>query len=571
MSDQPGHFPGASVIAWASRLVPRVRRAAWRREWEAESAYAWQRMHGSGEPNRLQVLRLRMRILTCVIDALWEKKETMTMTGLSNDVRHAVRGLVRYPTFAAIAVLTLALGIGANTAVFTLVDGVLLSPLPFDDADELVAIRHQGREGADQLPMSTGLYGLYRDQATTIEDVALYRSTVVNLVSEGDPQRVPVQVVTPGFFELLGATPVTGRTFIDAEGTLEGERVAILSDGFWESRFGRDPSVLGQSLDVDGRPTTIVGVMPADFGLPDRDARFWMPFRIDPNRAPLAAFGAAGVARLSDGVTLEGLDAELNGLVARLGEHFPEDGSVEFLQSVGLAPIVIPLQQEVVGDVSRTLWILLGTVGLVLLIACANVANLLLVRAEGRQRELALRVAVGAGRTQVLRTFMSESIVLATAGSALGVLIANGALRLTLANVPADIPRVAEIGMDLRVLSFTLVVAVACALFFGLFPLVRYGADDIGTQLRDGAAHGATGRRKNRLRNGLVMTQMALALVLLIGSGLMFRSFQALRAVDPGFDSEGIVTARVSVPTSEIESWEETEAFFRALQDRLAA
>ncbi len=565
------HPPGFDLIARAARLVPVHRRDAWRREWEAEVAWAWRRLRRDGPPTTLAVLRLRVRAASCLIDALWEKKETMTMTGLLNDLRHAMRGLIRYPTFTGIAVLTLALGIGANTAVFTLVDGVLLSPLPFDSADELVAIRHSGREGRDQLPMSTGLYLFYREHARSLDEIGLYASTARNLVSDGESERIPIQVVTPGFFRVLRVGAAQGRTFTEDEGVPGGEDVAVISDGLWESRFARDPSILDRSLDLGGRLYRVVGVMPPDFGYPDREARLWIPFPIDPTQAPLAAFGSGGVARLAGGQTVETLDGELRGLIGRLAEYFPDSGAPAFLAEVNLQPRVRPLKEELVGDMSRTLWIILGTVGFVLLIACANVANLLLVRAEGRQRELALRVAVGAGRAQVLRTFMSESAALAGAGTLLGIAIAWIALKLALGAVPADLPRVDEIGLDLRVLSFTGVLAAGCALFFGFFPLLRYGADDLGTQLRDGAAHGSTGGQgRHRLRNGLVVAQMALALVLLVGSGLMLRSFQALRATDPGFQAEGILTARVTVPTAEIEGDEETAAFFRVLREQLA-
>jgi predicted permease len=576
-ANEPDHdpredVPGRRLVRWASGLVPPARRAAWRREWEAEIAYAWQRLHRDGAPSTTAALRLRARILTCLIDALWEKMETMTMTGLFNDLRHAVRSLIRYPTFTAIAVITLGLGIGANTAVFTLVDSVLLSPLPFEGADELIAINHDGREGRDQLPMSTGLYVFYNEQARSLESLALYAGTSRNLVSDSEAERMPVQAVTPSFFEVLAVDAALGRTFSPEEGNTGADRVAILSDGLWESRFARDPSVVGESLDLDGTLHQIIGVMPSDFGYPTRNARLWIPLQIDPARAPLAAFGTGGVARIADGQTIESVNAELQGLIARLAEFFPDSGAPAFLAQVNLRAVVRPLKEELVGDMDTTLWILLGTVGFVLLIACANVANLLLVRAEGRQRELALRVAVGAGRGQVIRTFMSESATLAAAGSVLGIMIAWIALQLAIDAVPADLPRVAEIGLDLRVLSFTLAMGAGCAVFFGLFPLVRYRADNLGTQLRDGAAHGSTGGRGgHRLRNGLVVTQMALALVLLVGSGLMFRSFQALRATDPGFDAENVLTARLTIPPAEMEGWEETAGFFRTLGERLEA
>lgn len=568
---EEGGYPGRRFIAAAAELVPPQRRDAWRREWEAEVAYAWKQMDRRGRP-ALGVLRLRLRILTCLIDALWERKETMTMTGLFNDIRFAVRSLARHRTFSFIAVLTLALGIGANTAVFTLVDGVMLSPLPYHEPERLVSLEHLGREGRDELPMSQGLYVVYGERARTLEDVALYTSTDVNLVQGGEPQRIPVQVVTPSFFPLLGAEAIVGRTFTEDEGGPGADPVVVLSHGLWETGFARDPSVVGQTLDINGTLRTIVGVMPDDFGFPNRDMQLWVPFTVDPTQAPLAAFGAGGVARISSDASLESVEAELQGLIGRLGEWYPDSGAPAFLDDVGLRPVVRPLKETLVGDLDRTLWILLGTVGMVLLIACANVVNLLLVRAESRQRELALRVAVGAGRGHVLRSFMSESGVLALAGAVAGIGIAALAVRTSIAAVPTDLPRVDEIGLDARVLGFTLLVTLACAAFFGLFPLVRFGADDLASRLRDGGVRGATGGAgTHRIRSGLVVAQMALALVLLVGSGLMYRSFNALRAVDPGFDAEGVLTARVTIPSAEIASWEETAGFFRTLRERLAA
>jgi len=562
--------PGVRLIRAASRLVPHARREAWRREWEAETAYAWSSLRRSGRPSRFAGLRLRARILTCVIDALWERKETMKMTGIWNDLRYAVRGLLRNRSFTAIAVITLALGIGATTAVFTLVDGVLIRPLPFPASDRLLAIQHQGRDGQDLLPISEGLYLVYRDQAPSLSSIAMYRQTVVNLVGDGEPERLPAQVVTPSFFKVLGVEPELGRTFTEEEGAPDGEQVVVLSDGLWRRDFGADPSVVGRTLDMNGSSVRVVGIMPPDFGHPNRDAQAWLPYVVDPAQASYGGFGAGGIARLAAGGTLQGAATELQGLVDRLSEFAPADEAA-FLKQVNLKSVVRPLKEAVVGDVGRTLWILLGTVGFVLLIACANVANLLLVRAEGRQRELALRVAIGAGRAQVLRAFLGESLVLALAGGALGVGVAWLSVRVSLGLVPTNIPRMAEVGVDPRVLGFSALVSLGCALFFALFPLVRYGTSDLANQLREGGSRGGTtGRERHRLRNGLVIVQVALALVLLVGSGLMFRSFVALRAVDPGFRPQGVLTARLSVPSAEMPDATETADFFLALQDRLA-
>ncbi|HSG49299.1 MAG TPA: ABC transporter permease, partial [Longimicrobiales bacterium] len=564
-------FPGAGLIEAMSRIVPASRRSDWRREWEAETAYAWKRLSRGTVPAGWGArARLRLRVLNCVIDALWEGKERLTMAGLFDEVRFAWRSLMRRRSFTGVTVLTLALGIGANTAVFTLVDGVLIQPLPFPEADALVSIRHEGRDGRDQLPISDGLYQLYRERAASLEGVAMYGPAAVNVVVDGEPVRVAGQAVTPGFFSVLRQEAAMGRTFTEEEGAPGGEPVVVLSDGFWRTRFGADPGVVGRTLDVNGALREIVGVMPADFGFPDRDALLWLPMVVDPARAQLGSFNAQGIGRMAPGVTLPGVASELAGFITRLDEIFPESAAPAFLREVNLQARVASLKESVVGDVRATLWVLLGTVGFVLLIACANVANLLLVRAEGRQRELALRVAVGAGRRQIVRWFMAESVILTGLGATVGVLLAGFAVGAVLRFVPADLPRLAEVAVDLRVLAFTGVVATGCALFFGLFPLLRYGMNDLAGELREGGGrHGTAGRERHAVRNTLVVAQMALALVLLIGSGLMFRSFQALREVDPGFDPAGVLTARITIPGTEVPEGPAVEVFFRDLRDRL--
>ncbi len=494
------------------------------------------------------------------------------MTGLFSDLQFAVRALRRSPGFTVVAVLTLMLGIGATTAVFTLVDGVILKPLPYPDPHELVSVRHEGRGGDDRLPMSSGLYLLYADQAGAFESVAMYRPTVVNLMGDGDPERIAGLSATPSFFSVLGVNAAVGRAMIAEDGVPDAEPVAVLSHAFWESHFAGDPAIVGRTVDMSGTSRRVVGIMPADFAYPNADVRLFIPMVVDPARAPLAAFGATGIARLADAATLQRADTELQGLIGRLAELFPEDGAPAFLEEVQLRAVIRPLKDQIVGDVSRTLWILLGTVGLVLVIACANVANLLLVRAEVRQREVALRVAMGAGRLQVMRSFMSESLVLTAAGGTLGVALAAVAVRVSTAFTPSDIPRVAEVGVDVRVLGFTVLISFLAALLFGLFPIVRYSAPDLAGQLRDGGGQGTTtGRQRHLLRNGLVVAQVGLALMLLVGSGLMLRSFMALRSVDPGFDGEGVMTVNLAVPTAEIEGAAETADFFRQIRERLEA
>ena len=490
------------------------------------------------------------------------------------EFRYAFRGLVRSPGFTVIAVLTLALGIGANTAVFTLVDGVLLRPLPYPASDELIAITHEGRGGEDQLPMSTGLYLVYSEHARSLESIALYGQTVANLVGEnGEAERVDAMAVTPSLFDVLRARPALGRTLLATDAEEGADPVVLLSHSLWASRFGRDPGVVGTTALMDGVSRQVVGVMPEDFFHPTPDTRLWIPFSVDPATAPLAAFGANGIARVAEGASVETARSELASLVGRLEELRPDQApQVAFLREVELASVVEPLKEATVGDVGRTLWTLLGMVAFVLLIACANVANLLLVRAEGKQRELALRRAIGAGHWDVMKPFLAESLGLALVGGILGVAIAAVAVQTTLGLAPAGIPRLADIGVDLRVLAFTGVVSLVAALLFGLFPSLRFIRSDLSAHLKDGGGRGGTtGRERHRARNTLVVAQVALALVLLVGSGLMIRSLFALLAVDPGFEAENVLTVRLAVPPGEIQEPVAVADFYRQLQDRLRA
>jgi len=488
------------------------------------------------------------------------------------DLRFAWRGLLRSPGFAAVAVITVALGIGASTAVFTLVDGVLLRPLPYPASDRLVSLQHEGRGGEDELPMSPGLYLLYREQAHALSSLAMYQATVVNVVGEdGEAERVDGQQVTPSLFEVLRVPPVLGRPLMAGDAERGAEPVVVLSEGLWSGRFGRDPGVVGKTVLMDGVSRRVVGVMPAGFRFPDRDTRFWIPMTVDPVTAPLGAFSPAGIGRMADGATSETVRSELAGLIGRLQELRPDAGPViGFLREVRLAAVVRPLKEATVGDVKRTLWTLLGMVGFVLLIACANVANLLLVRAEGRQRELALRRAIGGGRWAVVRPFLAESLILAVVGGALGAGIAALAVRGTLGLASADLPRAAEVGVAPRVLAFAAAVSLVAALLFGLVPVLRFARSDLSEHLKDGGGRGGTaGRQRNRVRHALVVAQVALALVLLVGSGLMFRSLRALLSVDPGFQPAGVLTARLSVPPGEMEATAAVASYFRDLEDRL--
>jgi predicted permease len=487
-------------------------------------------------------------------------------------LRISARTLAKNPGYTSVAVTTLALGIGAATAVFTLVDAVLIQPLPFPEPEELVFVRHTARGGEDRVSLSDGLYLLYRDQAPSVEGIALYDHVRMNFLAGNEPEQVEVQVVTPSFFHLFRSRPALGRTFVLEEELPGKDPVVVLSDGLWRGAFGSDPAVIGKTAELNGVTRRIVGVMPPDFGFPRRDARAWVPYVVDPTQDNLTNFFGAGILRMADGTSLESLNAELQVLLSRLEHIYPESGGAGFLVDVDIRSTSRPLKEDLVGDIDTTMWILLGTVGLVLLIACFNVANLLLVRAESRRRELAVRLAMGASRGEVVRLFLSESLLLAGIGGFLGLIIGAWALRISLYFIPAELPRATEIGMDARVLVFTTVLALGSCFLLALFPIVRYRTASLGNPITEGGTRGGTGGKKTqRVRHGLVVLQEAMALVLLVGAGLMFRSFLMLQQVDAGFRTEGILTARITVPSGQVEGWRETAEFFRQLQERLAA
>jgi putative ABC transport system permease protein len=491
---------------------------------------------------------------------------------MRRDLKVALRSLGRTPGFTAVAVLTLALGVGATTAVFTLVDSVLLRALPYPASERILAVEHEAQGGEMQMPISPGLYLLYAEHARSLSAIALHSSSVMNITGEGEAERVTGRAVTASLHDVLGVPPSMGRPLIPADNEPGAEPVVLLSHGLWQSRFGGDPEVVGRTVVMNGVSREIVGVMPRGFAFPDDEARFWVPQTVNPG-ASLAAFLSQGVARTAPGVTPERVHGELEGIIARMDELLPEAAPmVAMLQRSQLTPRISTLKEAVVGDLTRTMWTLLGLVAIVLLIACANIANLLLVRAETRQRELAVRQALGAGRWDLGRPFLAESLVLALAGGIMGVAIAALAVRMTIALAPENLPRMGEVGMDLRVLAFAAVVSLAAALGPGMLPLRRHGRGDLSTELREGGARGGTaGRKRHRVRNALVVAQVVLALVLLVGSGLMFRSFVALMAVDPGFDREGILAVQVSVPPAEVAESRAVEQVFRQLRERLAS
>lgn len=473
------------------------------------------------------------------------------MDTLGMSLRQAVRRLLRAPAFAVTAALTLGVGIGANTAIFSVVNGVLLKPLPFSDPDALVAMWHTAPGlGIDLVNQSAATYLTYRAETRTLEDVALWDNTTVSVTGLDRPEEVPAMRVSDGFLPVLRVEPILGRRFSGEDDSPGSPLTIILSYGYWQRAFGGDPGVLGRTLAVAGLPAEIIGVLPPDFRFLRYDPAIYFPAQFDPAQVSMGNFSYQAIGRLRPGVTLEQVAAEVDRLIPVAVERFPGPLTQSMLDQARFAAVIRPLKEDVVGDVRPMLWVLLGTVGMILLLACANVANLFLVRAEGRVREVAVRTALGAGRGHVALQFLTESVLLGLAGGALGLGIAWGGLKLLLAMAPA-LPRLEEISIGPEVLAFTAGISVLAGLLFGAFPLFRHGRPILVTALKEGGRGSSAGRERHRARSGLVVAQIAIALVLLIGSGLMIRSFQALRRVDPGFTRpHEVLTFRIGIPSA---------------------
>jgi predicted permease len=479
----------------------------------------------------------------------------------------AARRLTRTPLFTATAVLTLAIGIGANAAIFSVVNGVLLKPLPFDEPDRLVAMWHEAPGlGFDLLNQSPATYLTYRADTRVLEDIAMWDDNAAQVLVGNEPEQVETLMVTDGFLPLLRVEAVVGRRFTAADDSPGAPPTVMLTHGYWQRAFGGDPNAVGQSLSVFGEPREIIGVLPEDFSYLNADPAFLYPGRFDPAEVIMGNFSYQGVARMIDGATIDQVAEEVERLLPVAVERFPGPVTMSMLEQAEMGAIIRPLKEDLVGDVRPVLWVLLGTVGMILLIATANVANLFLVRAEGRARDVAVRTAMGAGRADIGGQFLAESILLGLLGGISGLAMAWGGLRVLLASAPAQLPRLDTIGIDPTVLVFTLVISVASGILFGFVPLMRYARPDLVSTLKEGGRGGSQGRARHRARNTLVVGQVALALVLVVGAGLMIRSFQALRDVDPGFDTGEALTFRITIPSAVASGIDETVATWRQLE-----
>jgi predicted permease len=474
---------------------------------------------------------------------------------LTNDLRVTLRMIRKSPGFALAAIMTLALGIGATTAVFSVVNAVLIRPLPYPDPDRIVGVWHSAQfQGitSNNIRLSSTMYLTYREHAETFADFGLWRPTRASVTGVGEPEQVPALVVTYGTLPAVGVAPMLGRWFTASDDSAGTPETVILSYGYWQRRFAGNPSVLGTSVTIDSRPREVIGVMPQSFRFLNTEAAVILPQRFQgADLLPNDVHSYVGIARLKPGVSLAQANADVGRMLPIWIRERGTNSNVLTAARFGAA--LRPVKQDVIGDVGSVLWLLMGTIGAVLVIACANVANLLLVRAEGRRQEFTLRAALGAGWSHIARHMLVESLALALLGGILGVGLAYVGLQFLVATAPATLPRLGEISIDPLVLIFALAMSLLSALLFGLLPILKH-AGAKGAQALHGAARGDSrtlshGRGQRRSQNTLVFVQVALAVVLLVSAGLMIRSFVALRSVEPGFvDPDRIQTVRISIP-----------------------
>jgi putative ABC transport system permease protein len=473
--------------------------------------------------------------------------EGVAMLTILSSIRSLFWGFRSSPGFLVVVIFTLAVGIGATAAIFTVVNAVLIRPLPFPEPERLVAVWNRAPGlNLDQFEHSEGSYLVYRRHNHVLEDLGIFGEGSVTLTGGDRPERVGSAAVTASVFSVLRVRAFLGRAFQEADCLPGAEPATVLSHELWQRRYGGRHDVIGQLLPIDGVATRVVGVMPSGFRFPSVKTELWLPLTIDPAKPVVGSFNYTAVGRLKPGITRQRAARELSSLVFRIAEDYGErDVSRGMIASVHLSVLVHSLRDDLVGDVERVLWLLLGSVGIILVIACANVANLFLVRAEGRQREVAVRTALGASRREVARLFLSESIALALIGGAFGLGLAAVGVRLLVRLGPQGIPRLDEIGIDGTVLAFTAAVSVAAGVVCGGLALVRFGRPEMVPALKEGGRGSSAGRERLWTRAVLVVVQMALALVLLVGSGLMAKSFWRLRGVHPGFDPHGVLTLRL--------------------------
>jgi len=482
------------------------------------------------------------------------------------------RNLVRNPGFAVVTIATLALGIAANAVIFSVVNGILLKPLPFPDADRLVRVYHSAPALLDMpdIGLSQTTYWYFRDTGV-LEDLAIYNQGAGNLSGGDEPQRVESLSVSHSFFGVLGIPPLLGRTFNETDEDPEAPEVIILSESLWRTNFGARADVIGETVSMDSETVEIVGVMPNSVTFPEPWTGLYEPMTLSREFRMLGSLGVSSVGRMPPGMQVDELAAQFAARLVNLEETFPDEQAAPILAQGGLTAHAMGLQEAVVGDEAEaTIWLLMGSVGFILLIACANVANVFLVRAEGREREMAIRAAMGAGRGRLAIGFLAESAVLGLIAGVFGLLLGFAGVRALLRFAPEGTPRIEAIGIDATVMGVTMVIGLFAGLLFGIIPTLRYNASWLAAALKEGGRANTAGKSRFRLRSALVCAQVSLALILLVGSGLMVRSYASLAAVDPGFDTDSLLTFSLALNPQDYEGTEDTGRFIQRVVDSLA-
>jgi putative ABC transport system permease protein len=483
-----------------------------------------------------------------------------------HDIRFAIRSFAKSPGFTAVAVLALALGIGANAALFSVINTVLLRPLPYRQPQQLVRIFETflpSGWGSVSLPN----YQDWRQQNHVFDRLEAFSTGSMNLQGEANPERIPSVVATAGLFDMLGAPPMQGRTFLPDEDLPGKPEVAVISERLWKRRFAGDPKLLGSTINLDGKPTTVVGIMPASFEFPpgNPERTLWVPMQLPPSlKLERGSHWLAVVGRLKSGQSLESAAADMKPIAAHIAEQFPGEQK-------GRSIMIRSLQEVLVGNIRPALLVLMGSVGFVLLIACANVANLLLARAASRKKEVSVRAALGASRGRLIRQFLTESILLALAGGVVGAFLADLGVQALVALASQQIPRATEVHVDGAVFLFLLGVCLLCGMIFGLMPAFQSTGRDVQEGLKEGGRSGGIGGHSEGYRNALVIAEFALALVLLIGAGLLLRSFAALNSVDSGLKASGVLTMSVSVPQGKYPNGSMWQRFYEPALERIRA
>src|SRR5688572_9934119 len=491
------------------------------------------------------------------------------------ELRQTLRRLFRAPGFTLTTVLTLGVGIGATIAIFSVVNGVLLKPLPFPNSDRLIALVHQAPGvGQAELAASPAFYLTYKEHSTTFESVALWWTNSASITGAGNPEEVQRLVGTHELLATLGVGPLLGRTFTDADGERGAPATVVLSHAYWQRRFGGAENAVGQTLLIDGAQHEVVGVLPALFKFTQRPADIVTAASTANTYVAVPSTGERGIARLKDGVTLEQASADVARMIPIYLDSFPiiQGLTREAVDAMQIGPNLRSLKDDLVGDLDEVLWLLMGTIAMLFLIACANVANLQLVRTEIRGQELAIRAAIGAARGRIARTLLGESVLLGLMGGVVGLAVAASTLPLLLAVAGQNLPAALEVTIDATVLAFTPVISLAAGVLFGSIPVIKYAGASFATRLGGMGRTHSVGRERHRARNALVIAQVALALVLLVASGLMIRTFQSLHDVDPGFtEPDNVQMLRVLIPQAAVPEFPRTVRLQNDIVDRLVA